>query len=76
MPTISCLCDDCGKSFYMKDEAFVPLSGSGFVKTKSVTNLRTWKDWIMHIQTHCEDCRITVPPSQCVADLEKLRKSL
>jgi hypothetical protein len=60
----------------MKDEAFVPLSGSGFVKPKPSTKLLTWKDWIMHIQTHCEDCRITVPPSQCVADLEKLRKSL
>jgi len=76
MPTISCLCEDCGKSLYMKDEAFVPLSGSGFVKPKPSTKLLTWKDWIMHIQSHCEDCRITVPPSQCVADLEKLRKSL
>jgi hypothetical protein len=60
----------------MKDEAFVPLSGSGFVKTKSASYLRTWKDWILHIQSHCEDCRIALPPSQCVADLEKLRKSL
>jgi hypothetical protein len=60
----------------MKDEAFVPLSGSGFVKPKPSNKLLTCKDWIIHIQSHCEECRITVPPSQCVADLEKLRKSL
>jgi hypothetical protein len=71
MPVISCLCHDCGKSFYMKNEAYAPMS-SNFVRRQN--QLKTWQDWVVHTQTHCEDCRITVPPPQCVADYDRRTK--
>lgn len=72
MPVISCLCDDCGKSFYMKDEAIVPLT-SNFIRRRN-NQLKTWQDWVVHTQSHCENCRIAFPPPQCVADLERRKK--
>ena len=55
-------------------QAFVPLT-SNFIRRRN-SQLKTWQDWVIHTQSHCEACRITSPPSQCVADLEKRKKAL
>jgi hypothetical protein len=75
MPVVSCVCQDCGKSFYSK-ETYVPMSNRDvFINDKKSNRpLKTWNDWIMHIMNLCEDCRFQNPPSQCVEDYEKLSK--
>ena len=75
MPVVSCICEDCGKSFYLK-ETYVPMSKRDiFINDRSSKKpLKTWNDWIMHTVNFCEDCRIQAPPSQCVDDFDKLSK--
>jgi hypothetical protein len=57
----------------MKNEAYAPMS-SNFIRRQN--QLKTWQDWVVHTQTHCEDCRITVPPPQCVADYDRRTKAI
>jgi hypothetical protein len=75
MPVVSCICQDCGKSFYKK-ETYAPMSGRNiFVNNKIIKkDLKTWNDWIMHTVYFCENCRIQTPPAQCLEDYEKLNK--
>ena len=76
MPVVSCVCQDCGKSFYTK-ETYVPMSQRDLFANNRIAkkNLKTWNDWIVHTIYFCEDCRIQAPPSQCVEDFEKLSKA-
>jgi hypothetical protein len=76
MPVVSCVCQDCGKSFYSK-ETYVPMSKRDiFINDRSRKRpLKTWNDWIMHTVSFCENCRIQTPPSQCVEDFENLSKA-
>ena len=75
MPVVSCVCQDCGKSFYTKD-VYVPMSKRDFFVNDKIMkkNLKTWNDWKMHTIHFCEECRIQTPPSQCIEDYEKLNK--
>jgi hypothetical protein len=34
--------------------------------------IKTWGDWVLHIQTYCPNCRYPAPPLHVVEDLEKL----
>jgi len=68
--TISCKCVECGMSFYEKGYAVGVMPSMRPVKKwQRGDPLTTWADWVMHIQTHCPDCRIVVPPPDCVNDL-------
>ena len=74
MPVVSCICQDCGKSFYTK-ETYVPLSGRDFFANRIPNkNLKTWNDWVVHTIYFCEECRIQTPPTQCIEDFERLNK--
>jgi hypothetical protein len=68
--TIACYCQECGSSFYVKgDEVAVLPSMQPTRGWRKGDPLTTWADWVMHVQTHCPDCRIIVPPPDCINDL-------
>ena len=75
MPVVSCVCQDCGKSFYSK-ETYVPMSRKDiFINERKIKKpLNTWNDWIIHVMNFCENCRIKNTPSQFIEDFEKLSK--
>lgn len=69
--TISCHCMECGVGFFVKgdDVDVLPTMKptKGYRKGDPLLN---WADWVMHVQTHCPECRIPVPPPDCVNDLQ------
>jgi hypothetical protein len=68
--TISCRCADCGVSFFIKgDEVDVLPTMKPTKGRRKGDPLLNWADWVMHVQTHCVECRIPVPPPDCVNDL-------
>jgi hypothetical protein len=74
MPTVTCSCENCGKIFYSKDELYVPFVKNGYKFSRPEKTLKTWEDWILHIATHCEECRIKAVPESCETDYLKYRK--
>ena len=74
MPTVTCSCEKCGKIFYSKDELYVPVVKNGYKFSRPEKTLKTWEDWILHIATHCEECRLKEVPESCEADYLKYRK--
>lgn len=68
--TVSCHCIECGVSFCVKgDDVEVLPSMKPTKGWKRGDPLTTWADWVMHVQTHCPDCRIIMPPPDCINDL-------
>lgn len=75
MPTVLCFCEKCGDRFYCKDELYSPPTRNMF-KISNIKNVpRTWDEWLTHLSSHCEKCRLNDPPTSCLTDLNKLRGS-
>ena len=73
MPTVLCVCRECGDHFYSKDLT-LPLNTRTRVRFVERENeLKTWEDWVLHISTHCENCRIKEIPVKCMENLNKLK---
>jgi hypothetical protein len=73
MPTIAAYCEECGDSFYLRDEMYYPSGKKTFRVSKPKKELRTWEDWLMHISSHCEKCRLQTVPEKCEQDYNKLK---
>lgn len=72
MPTVSCICGQCGKIFYSKDELYLPARVKSRMRfSNSSKELRTWEDWLLHMSSNCEDCRIKEIPVKCLEDFNK-----
>lgn len=72
MPTVLCVCQECGNSFYMKDELYTPGIRNPF-KVSKKDKPTTWDEWLEHLTKHCENCRLKEIPNTCLQDLEKLK---
>ena len=72
MPTVSCFCEVCGKSFYLKDELYLPgLKHRYQFSRPKKEQLKTWDDYVLHLSTNCEECRIKEIPESCMEDYKK-----
>lgn len=73
MPAVYCQCVRCGVPYYTRGDetAILPSMRPSRKELRPGDPLRTWLDWVWHIQTHCPDCRFAVPPPECRKDLEK-----
>ena len=71
MPTVTCFCQKCGDRFYSKDELYAPPTRSLFKISKQKDVPFTWDDWLSHLSTHCENCRLKNPPTSCLNDLSR-----
>ncbi len=73
MPTIACYCEKCGQSFYSKEELYLP--GLKYRTSLSMRrkDLKSWDDWVIHISTHCYDCREKQIPESCMEDYKRLK---
>ena len=72
MPTVSCYCEECGKNFYSKDELFLPGLKYRYQFSRPEKKvLKTWDDYILHISTHCEECRVKDVPESCLEDYKR-----
>jgi hypothetical protein len=40
-------------------------------RQKEIPN--TWEDWILHVSSNCEECRLPYTPSSCLKDLDNLK---
>ena len=74
MPTVTCACDICGKLFYSKDELYLPAMKNGYRFSRKEKTLKTWEDCIIHVSSHCEECRLKDVPESCELDKLKYRK--
>lgn len=74
MPTVTCICQGCGKHYYMKDQLYTPAGRNKFRISKLPEKPKTWEEWICHISCHCENCRLTEIPETCQKDFEKLTR--
>jgi len=72
MPVVLCLCQKCGKHFYSKD-LYSPMAKNLFKTIKEDKVPSTWEEWILHLSTHCDECRLPAVPTKCVEDYEKLK---
>ena len=52
---------------------YVPYKATRFRLNKEVKEPETWEDWILHISTHCQNCRISVIPEKCWDNYLKLK---
>lgn len=73
MPTITAYCEECGDSFFLGDEMYYPMGKRSFRIAKPKRELKTWEDWLIHIASHCEKCRLQDIPEKCQQDYNKLR---
>jgi hypothetical protein len=73
LPVVSCYCEKCGESFYLKDELYIPLKASRFKITKDLDNPKTWQDWLLHISAFCVNCRKPEIPEKCWDNYLKLK---
>lgn len=72
MPTVLCLCNECGDHYYSKD-LYGPVAKNLFKSIKKDKVPSTWDEWVIHISTHCEKCRLQNIPTKCLEDYEKLK---
>lgn len=73
MPTVTCYCENCGKSYYSKEELYLPglkYRTSFAAKRKQ---LKTWDDWVAHMSSYCEECREKNIPESCIEDYKRLK---
>ena len=74
MPAVSCVCNNCGKIFYAKDEMIIPAGAKTRMRfANSSKEMRTWEDWLLHLSSNCEDCRLKEIPSKCMDDYKKAK---
>jgi hypothetical protein len=41
--------------------------------SNSSKELRTWEDWLLHMSSNCEDCRLKEVPVKCLEDYNKTK---
>jgi hypothetical protein len=71
----SAICYSCGDRYFLKsDEVLVPSNMNR--ASKNNTDPKTWADWISHISTHCEKCRLDKVPESCLNDLARYTSKL
>lgn len=68
MPTVFCICEKCGEHFYSKDELYLSGIKMRFKIARNVQEPKTWDDWVHHLATNCEKCRLKAVPESCEAD--------
>jgi hypothetical protein len=74
MPAVLCICQECGDHYYGKDELYIPINTRTSMRfTERKTELKTWQDWLIHISSHCENCRIKEIPVKCLENLNKIK---
>jgi hypothetical protein len=73
MAVVGCVCEKCGNSFFCRDEMYHPPVKNIFRTVRKSEVPRTWEEWILHLSTNCENCRLPYIPSSCEKDLEKLK---
>lgn len=76
MPTVLCVCEQCNSTFYCKDELYAPLTKNIYRKPRGKKIPQNWQDWLEHISTHCEICRLQCVPTSCIRDYENQTKQL
>jgi hypothetical protein len=69
-----CQCDKCGCTFslFKEETKLLPnmlISTHGKLKAKKI--LKTWTDWVEHLATHCQNCRIRIIPPDCLKDYDR-----
>lgn len=74
MPTVTCMCQKCGKHYYMKDELYTPAKSNKFRLSNVPEKPKTWEEWILHISSNCDECRLKDIPESCQKDFEKLTR--
>jgi hypothetical protein len=58
MPTVFCICEKCGEHFYSKDELYLSGIKMRFKIARNNQQPKTWDDWVHHLSTNCENCRL------------------
>lgn len=78
MPIVSIsVCEDCGSSFIFSQEEMKLSAGMSPKNRKQNAPPRPivkWEDWLLHLSTHCPECRFAQPPLQAVENLEALKE--
>ncbi len=74
MPTVTCICKECGQHFFMKDQLYTPARSNKFRLSSYPVEPKTWEDWVNHIANNCENCRLKEIPESCQKDFEKLTR--
>lgn len=71
MPTVTCICNECGKHFYTRD-TYVPVGRNNIrnLRNKEILTPKTWEEWVLHCITFCEDCRLKSIPTKCLEDAQ------
>ena len=52
---------------------YYPTGKRSFRVAKPKRELKTWEDWLIHISSHCEKCRLQTVPEKCEQDYNKLK---
>ncbi len=74
MPTVCCVCDNCGKIFYSKDELYLPAKAQSKMRfANKRQEMTSWEDWLLHCSSNCEDCRLKEVPVKCIENYKKLK---
>lgn len=72
MSTILCICEKCGDRYFTKD-TYGPVAKNIFRTIKTDKVPKTWDEWIIHISTNCEKCRLQSIPTKCLEDYNNLK---
>ena len=61
------------KRLYCNKDMILPLTKAfkNLISTGCVKELKTWDDYVMHLSTNCEDCRVKEVPESCLQDYKK-----
>jgi hypothetical protein len=72
MPTSVSYCEECGKSYFLRDEMYIPFKNYRF-RFKDISKPVTWEDWLVHVSSHCDECRLKEIPDSCWINYLKLK---
>lgn len=70
MATVLCICKSCNSTYYCKDELYIFAHKNNMRLIRNKQTPITWQDWLEHISSHCDDCRLKIIPSSCLQDYE------
>lgn len=74
MPAVCCVCEGCGTVFYLNTELYIPAHASKRLRfANSSKEMRTWEDWLLHMSSNCDNCRLKEIPVKCFEDYKKLK---
>jgi hypothetical protein len=73
LPVISCCCSKCNKSFFLRDEMYIPLKNVRFSMRDNSDDPKTWQDWLLHLSAYCPDCRKPEIPENVWNDYLKIK---